>query len=78
MDEELKEMIATAKRDYEAEGFIVLGVSVRKPRAVISAPRATMISSIRNLRRYRRLDLDFRSLPEEPGVAAPPDGIDAM
>lgn len=32
----------------------------------------------RNLRRYRRLDLDFRSLPEEAGVAAPPDGIDAM
>jgi len=26
MDEELKALIAAAKRDYEAEGFIVLGV----------------------------------------------------
>ncbi len=34
--------------------------------------------SYRYLRRYRRLDLDFRSLPEDEGVTAPPEGIDAV
>jgi len=32
----------------------------------------------RDLRSYRRLDRDYRSLPEQENVSSPPAGIDAM
>jgi hypothetical protein len=35
-------------------------------------------SSLGLLRAYKRWDWDYRSFPEKPDVASPPDGIDTI
>jgi len=60
MDEELKALIAAAKRDYEAEGFIVLGVFGSRARGDANAG-----SDLDLL--YR---LEDRFLERHPGWAA--------